>query len=198
MDQMATENCSILSAKEPLLDFGRNDLRAGVLPSNLLPEIYRGKSGKVFYPEYTREAKALHRALDRLSGWELPGKEHVKEYIRSMYRRNFRPKTYASNLVAIYIFLTFQMVIAVPGSMSTFGSAGLSSLSGTGDFDPKNKHQVLKDAHGLKSARATAESMIEPARIIKKGREDGVLIINFRNVFLQYSPHDGTQPAGLR
>jgi len=44
--------------------------------------------------------------LNRLSGWELPGKEHVKEYIRSMYRRNFRPRTYASALTAIYDFLT--------------------------------------------------------------------------------------------
>jgi hypothetical protein len=25
----------------------------------------------------------------------LPGKEHVKEYIRSLYRRNFRPRTYS-------------------------------------------------------------------------------------------------------
>lgn len=106
MDQMATENCSILSAKESLPDFGRNDLQTGVLPSILLPEIYQDKSEKVFSPEYTQEAKALHRALDRLAEWDLPGKAHVEEYFRYMYRRNFRPKTYASNLVAIYIFLT--------------------------------------------------------------------------------------------
>jgi integrase/recombinase XerD len=106
MDQMATENCSIQSAKEFLTDFGRHDLPAGFLPSVILPEIYRGKSGKVFYPEYTQEAKALHWALDRLAGLELPGKEHVEEYIRSMYRRNFRPRTYASALTAIYDFLT--------------------------------------------------------------------------------------------
>jgi len=106
MDQMATENCSILSAKESLPDFGRNDLQTGVLPSSLLPEIYQDKSEKVFSSEYTQEAKALHRALDRLAGWDLPGKAHVEEYFRYMYRRNFRPKTYASNLVAIYIFLT--------------------------------------------------------------------------------------------
>ncbi|TFH46241.1 MAG: hypothetical protein E4G94_02830 [ANME-2 cluster archaeon] len=105
MDQMTTENCSIQSAKEFLPDFGRHDLQAGFLPSVILPEIYRGKSGKVFSPEYTQEAKALHWALDRLAGWELPGKEHVEEYIRSMYRRNFRPRTYASALTAIYDFL---------------------------------------------------------------------------------------------
>jgi len=105
MDQMTTENFSITSEKEPLADFGSNDLDAGFLPSVIFPEIYTGKSGKVFYPEYTQEAKALRWALDRLAGWELPGKEHVEEYIRSMYRRNFRSRTYASALTAVYDFL---------------------------------------------------------------------------------------------
>jgi len=105
MDQMTTENFSITSEKGPLADFGSNDLDAGFLPSVILPEIYRGKSGKVFYPEYTQEAKALRWALDRLAGWDLPGKEHVEEYFRHMYRRNFRPRTYASALTAVYDFL---------------------------------------------------------------------------------------------
>jgi len=105
MDQMATESYSIISAKESLSGFGRSDLPAVFLPSIILPEIYRGKSGKIFYPEYTQEARALHWALNRLAGWELPGKAHVEEYIRSMYRRNFRPRTYASALTAIYDFL---------------------------------------------------------------------------------------------
>ena len=106
MDQMAIENCSIVSAKESLPEFGINDRQAGFLPSLILPEIYRTKSGKVVYPAYTQEEEALHWALDRLAGWDLPGKAHVEEYFRYMYRRNFRPKTYASNLGAIYIFLT--------------------------------------------------------------------------------------------
>jgi site-specific recombinase XerD len=105
MDQMAIGNCSIISTEESLANVGRNDPQAGFLQSIILPEIYRGKSGKVFYPEYTQEARALRWTLDRLAGWELPGKEHVEEYFRSMYRRNFRPKTYASALTAIYIFL---------------------------------------------------------------------------------------------
>ncbi len=106
MDQMTTENCSIISEKEPLSDFGSNDLPAVFLPPIILTEIYRGKSGKVIYPEYTQGAKALQWALNRLAGWDLPGKEHVEEYFRHMYRRNFRPKTYFSALTAIYIFLT--------------------------------------------------------------------------------------------
>jgi integrase/recombinase XerD len=106
MDQMTIENCSIISEKEPLTDFGSNDLPAVFLPPIILPEIYRGKSGKVMYPEYTQEAKALQWALNRLAGGDLPGKEHVEGYFRHMYRRNFRPKTYFSALTAIYIFLT--------------------------------------------------------------------------------------------
>ena len=105
MNQMTVENCGIISAKESLSEFGDNDLPAVFPPSIILPEVYRGKSGKIIYPEYTKEAKALQWALDRLAVWELPGKAHVEEYIRSMYRRNFRPRTYESALNAIHDFL---------------------------------------------------------------------------------------------
>jgi len=100
MDQMAIENCSIVSAKESLPEFGIHDRQAGFLPSLILPEIYRTKSGKVVFPAYTQEERALHWALDRLAGWDLPGKAHVEEYVRSMYRRNFRPRTYGSALIS--------------------------------------------------------------------------------------------------
>ncbi len=105
MNQITTENCSIISEKETLTEVEQDYPESVFLPSIILPEIYRGKTGKVFYPEYTQEAKALRWALDRLAGWELPGKEHVAEYIRGMYRRNFRPRTYASSLTAICDFL---------------------------------------------------------------------------------------------
>jgi integrase/recombinase XerD len=106
MDQMTIENCSIISENESLTDFGSNNLPAGFHPSIILSEIYRGKSGKMFYPDYTQEARALQWALNRLAVGELPGKEHVEGYFRSMYRRNFRPKTYFSSLTAVYVFLT--------------------------------------------------------------------------------------------
>jgi site-specific recombinase XerD len=106
MDQKTRENCRIISAKESLPEFGISYRKAGFLPSIIIPAIYRTKSGEVVYPAYTQEEKALHWALDRLAGWALPGKAHVEEYFRSMYRRNFRPRTYASVLTAIYIFLT--------------------------------------------------------------------------------------------
>ena len=105
MNQMTAENYSVVSPKESLPELGIDAQQAGFLPSIILPEIYRGKSGKIFYPVYTQEAIAFQWALDRLAGWDLPGKEHVEEYIRHMYRRNFRPKTYASALKAIYDFL---------------------------------------------------------------------------------------------
>ena len=46
-----------------------------------------------------------------------------------------------------------------------------SSLGGTGKFDPKDKHQVLKDEHGLETARATADSMVELSKIVKEGKK---------------------------
>jgi len=78
MDQMAVENCSIISAKESLPKFGVNDRQAGFLPSLILPEIYRTKSGKVVFPRYTQEERALRWALDRLAGWNLPGKRMLR------------------------------------------------------------------------------------------------------------------------
>ena len=106
MDRMTVKNSNILSEEGSPAESGSNDLQAGFLSPFILPQIYRGKSSKVLCSGYTQEARALHRALNRLAGWELPGKEHVEEYFRGMYRRNFRPKTYASNLGAIYTFLT--------------------------------------------------------------------------------------------
>jgi integrase/recombinase XerD len=105
MNQMIAENYSVVSPKESLPELGIDAQQAGFLPSIILTEIYRGKTGKIFYPVYTQEQIALQWALDRLAGWELPGKEHIEEYIRHMYRRNFRPRTYASALKAIYDFL---------------------------------------------------------------------------------------------
>ncbi|MHB8773441.1 MAG: tyrosine-type recombinase/integrase [Syntrophales bacterium] len=105
MDQIAIEICDVSSAKESLPEREVDDRQAGFLPSIILPEIYRKKSGKVVYPRYTPGQKALYWVLDRLAGWELPGRAHVEEYFRGMYRRNFRPRTYASALTAIHDFL---------------------------------------------------------------------------------------------
>jgi len=105
MDRMTIKNCSVLPEKGSPAESGSNDLQAGALPSIILPESYRGRSGKVLCSGYTQEARALHRTLNRLAEWDVPGKEQVEEYFRYMYRRNFRPKTYANALTAIYVFL---------------------------------------------------------------------------------------------
>jgi len=105
MNQAAPENCSIISVKETLTELGISDRQAGFLPSIILPDVNSKQSEKALCPALTRESKALRWALFRLAGWELPGQEHVAEYLRSMYRRNFRPRTYGSALRVIYDFL---------------------------------------------------------------------------------------------
>ena len=106
MDQRTIESCSFISTNESLTTFGRIDRREGIHPSIVFAKINKGKLERPFCPEFENKTRALQWALNRLAGWDLPGKEHVEEYFRYMYRRNFRPKTYASNLGAIYIFLT--------------------------------------------------------------------------------------------
>ena len=106
MDQRTIESCSFISTKESLTTFESIDQREGIHPSSVFAKINKGKLERPFCPEFENKTRALQRSLDRLAGWDLPGKEHVEEYFRYMYRRNFRPKTYANNLVTIYIFLT--------------------------------------------------------------------------------------------
>ena len=114
MDTINSENNTITSQRETLTGSGLNNFQPVFPPPIILPEVHRGKSGKVINPRYTPEAQALHWALDRLAGCELPGKEHVEEYFRSMYRRNFRPRTFASALTAIHDFL---MVVRASGKI---------------------------------------------------------------------------------
>lgn len=106
MDQKTIESCNVISTNESLTDFGSIDQREGVHPSNVLIKINRGKTERPFCPEFEVKTRTLQWALNRLAGWGLPGTEHVENYCRFMYRRNFRPKTYFSSLTAIKIFLT--------------------------------------------------------------------------------------------
>ena len=103
MNQIATEKHSVKSAKEFRGDYGDTDQDEGRQPTRVFK---KDISEKLKSTEYEQESKALRWSLNRLAGWNLPGKEHVAEYCRHMYRRNFRSKTYASNLVSIYFFLT--------------------------------------------------------------------------------------------
>ncbi len=64
-------------------------------------------------------------------------------------------------------FRTFQMVVAVPGPVSTFGGGAVSSLGGSGEHDPDDHHLVARDEHGLRAVRATAREMVDLARKLK-------------------------------
>ncbi len=103
MDPIAAEKHIIKFTKESLAfydDMDRDACRhSAKVFKKSIPESLES-------PAFEQEAKALRWALKRLSGWDLPGKEHVAEYCRHIYRRNFRPKTYISNLTAIQVFLT--------------------------------------------------------------------------------------------
>ena len=106
MDQRAIEFCSVIPTNESLTEFGSIDRREGIHPSIFLSKTHRGKSERPFCPELVAKTRAFQWGLNRLSGWRLPGKEQVEDYLRDMGRRGLRPKTYSSNLTAIYIFLT--------------------------------------------------------------------------------------------
>ena len=106
MDQRTIEHCSVIPTNESLTEFGSIDRREGIHPSIFLSKTHRGKTGRPFCPELEAKARAFQWALNRVAGWRLLGKERVEDYLRDMCRRGLRPKTYSSNLTAIYIFLT--------------------------------------------------------------------------------------------
>ncbi len=85
----------------------------------------------------------------------------------SWYRNSGIETTLAS---MHWAFLTFQMIVAVPGPIATFGGGAVSSIGGAGEWVPGGKHLVADDEHGLRGARATAQEMVELARIVKRGR----------------------------
>jgi multimeric flavodoxin WrbA len=141
----------------------------------LFPKVVEADALLVASPVYlARMSGHLASVLDRLRcihyGNQYAGgmKYKVGAAIALSWFRNSGIETTLNTIH--WAFLTYQMVIAVPGSLSTFGGAGLTSLSGTGEFDPKDKHQVLKDTYGIQTAIATSKSMVEPAKIVLMGK----------------------------
>ena len=63
-----------------------------------------------------------------------------------------------------YAFWRLSM-LAIPGAF------GLSSLGGTGEVLPEDKHLILKDEYGIKAARRQVRRMVELIRIVKLGKE---------------------------
>ncbi len=105
MSQKATETYSVLSPSS-LTGLRNTDHGEGIQHTVVFKPGIPEKTGCIEGLRYQQQSKALRWALDRIAAWNLPGTEHVEEYFRSMYRRNFRPRTYASNLAAIHVFLT--------------------------------------------------------------------------------------------
>lgn len=141
----------------------------------LYPKVVKADALLVSSPVYlARMSGHLASVLDRLrcvhygKHWTGGMKHKVGAAIAASWYRNSGIETTLTSIH--WAFLTYQMVIGVPGSLSTFGGAGLTSLAGTGAFDVKDKHQVLKDEYGLNTARATARSMLALAKIIKAGK----------------------------
>jgi integrase/recombinase XerD len=50
---------------------------------------------------------SLGRLLQKLSEKDIPGKEHIEEYLRDQHRRNCRPSTLRTSLTSIDAFLSF-------------------------------------------------------------------------------------------
>jgi multimeric flavodoxin WrbA len=144
--------------------------------ADLYPMVVKADALLIASPVYlARMSGHLAALLDRLRclnyGKHYAGsmKHKVGAAIAVSWYRNSGIETTLASIH--WAFMTYQMVIAVPGSLSTFGGGGLSSLSGTGEFDASDKHQVLKDEFGLKTARASAISLVELARVMKAGYE---------------------------
>jgi multimeric flavodoxin WrbA len=143
----------------------------------LYPKIIAADGLLLATPVYLARLSGLMAAmLDRMRalgyGKRTSGclKHKVGAGIAVSWYRNSGIETTLSSLH--WAFLNWQMIIASPGSMSTFGGAALSSLGGTGKFDLKDKHQVLKDEYGLETARATAANMVELAKIVREGKKE--------------------------
>lgn len=58
-----------------------------------------------FTSHHEESIEALGKILKRLSGMDLPGKEHVERYLRYLTRGNRRPKTLYSRYGAIVLFI---------------------------------------------------------------------------------------------
>jgi multimeric flavodoxin WrbA len=68
-----------------------------------------------------------------------------------------------------YAFWQMGMLHA-PEHGRFLGATGVTGPSGSGEFTPSDRHQVLKDEFGLNSARQLAKRVVELIEIIKLGK----------------------------
>ncbi len=143
----------------------------------LYPKIIAADGLLLATPVYLARLSGLMAAmLDRMRALDYGKrmsnclKHKVGAGIAVSWYRNSGVETTLSSLH--WAFISWQMIIASPGTMSTFGGAAHSSLGGTGKFDPKDKHQVLKDEHGMETDRATAAKMEKIEKKKKKKKKE--------------------------
>lgn len=72
----------------------------------------------------------------------------------------------------ISITEAFLMLNIIPcgAHMSPFGAATVSSIHGTGKFDPDDRLQVLKDEWGLNTVRMVVQRAVNLGAIMKSGK----------------------------
>ena len=95
----------ISSSSESRKTFKELNSLKGIRPASVLPESNPSTIKERFFRATEKKFKALGRAMARVAGWDLPGKDCLVEYLRDMYRRNCKPSTFQGALFAIYIFL---------------------------------------------------------------------------------------------
>ena len=83
----------------------------------------------------------------------------------------YRHSGVETTLLSLNFALSSLGMIIAHERGAALGAGGVASLNGTGKFTPDDKLTVLKDEHGLKSARRLARRMVELIRITKLGRE---------------------------
>lgn len=77
--------------------------------------------------------------------------------------------THLSHLLA---FLTFEMIpVSAHSGISPLGASAVSSVHGSGEFDPNFRLGIEQDEAGLLSAGATMKRAVELSRLVKKGTE---------------------------
>ena len=93
--------------KPPDLDFAAcfySFAQRNNFPSQDIDEIEQPQPLKT--PEENRH-EALKKSLLKLSTLDIPGKEHIEDYLRHQYRRNFQANTIRSNYSGLSCFFQF-------------------------------------------------------------------------------------------
>ena len=94
------ESSKNFEGHQSLANRSKPDLR----PNIAVPPLQLPLFVKVLKPQ----KRPFEKLLSRLSSMQMPAKEHVEEYLRYQYRRNFKPNTLRSSLAGCELFLKFS------------------------------------------------------------------------------------------